>query len=601
VHRTIAAVVLLLMLVVPSGAWADVLQDLGATFEQVAQELRAAFPKVESRIVAVEGSEVRLEGPEVAPLRPGLELVAYRKGEPFRHPITNQPLGRAEDEVAVLVVTAVAGTQATARVAVTEGGRTPQVGDGARITAGRIQVAVLPPLGANVPGETVEQTALLLVSRFSALLEKTGRFLAVEPRRVLETATPPGGATPPSALEVAKTLRAPAVLSSRLVQEGRDRYLDTAWISGRTGATLATMRTPLARANFPSRFAWERTPELERRHPLEGPARGLAVADLDGDGRAELLVADERVITVYRWQEGIGPVSTGVEFRTAGLVLSLDAADVNGTGRAQVIVVDYQGGGEFITSTVLELAGERLRPIYETRGRFLRVVPVGRESWLLEQTAGQSEPFEPGIRRLLWREGTYREGARLRLPSGVSVYGFALMRLTGSPEPEMVALLPEDRLAVWTAKGQRLWTSPDAYGGAAVTFPYAPMGEPRDRIDVIGRILGRLHPVSGPGDEADILVWENLLPIGGQFRTLLPRLAAIAFAEGRMHRLRWKDGAFQRVWQSQITDGYIVDFGYGDLDGDGAPEVVVGVVPRGVNLASLVGRPKAHLVLYELP
>ena len=40
--------------------------------------------------------------------------------------------------------------------------------------------------------------------------------------------------------------------------------------------------------------------------------------DRDGDGRAELLVADERVITVYRWQEGIGPVSTGVEFRTAG-------------------------------------------------------------------------------------------------------------------------------------------------------------------------------------------------------------------------------------------------------------------------------------------
>lgn len=599
-HRTTAAVVLLLTLVVPSGARADILQDLGATFEQVAQELRAAFPKVESRIVAVEGSEVRLEGLAVASLRPGLELVAYRKGEPFRHPITNQPLGHAEDEVAVLSVTTVSGPRATARVATTEGGRTPRVGDGARITAGRIQVAVLPPRGVNVPGETAEQTALLLVSRFSALLEKTGRFLAVEPRRVLETAAPPGGAAPPSALEVAKTLRAPAVLTSRLVQEGRERHLDTAWISGRTGATLATLRTPLARANFPPRFAWEQTPELERRHPLDGPVRGLAVADLDGDGRAELLVAGERVVTVYRWQEGVGPAAAGVEFRTAGLVLSLDAADVNGTGRAQVVVVDYQGGGEFITSTVFEWAGERLRPIYETRGRFLRVVPVGRESWLLEQAAGQSEPFEPGVRRLVWRDGTYREGARLRLPSGVSVYGLALMRLTGSPEPEVVALLPEDRLAVWTAKGQRLWTSPDAYGGAAVTFPYAPMGEPRDRIDVIGRVFGRVVPVPSPGDEADVLVWENLLPLGGQFRILLPRLAPIAFTEGRMHRLRWKDGAFQRVWQSQITDGYIVDFGYGDLDADGAPEVVVGVVPRGLNLATL-GRANAHLVLYELP
>src|SRR3970282_1257078 len=110
-----------------------------------------------------------------------------------------------------------------------------------------------------------------------------------------------------------------------------------------------------------------------------------------------------------------------------------------------------------------------------------------------------------------------------------------------------------------------------AYGGAAVTFPYAPMGEPRDRIDVIGRVFGRVIPVPSPGDEADVLVWETLLPLGGRFRTLLPRLAPIAFTEGRMHRLRWKDGAFQRVWQSQITDGYIVDFGYGGLDAGGRP------------------------------
>ncbi len=599
--RRLAAALVLLTLASPVAARADVLQDLGATFEQVAQELADAFPKVESRVVLVEGDEVRLAGSGVSLLRPGLEMVAYRKGEPFRHPITNQVLGHAEEEVAVLVVTAIVDGEARARVTVTEGGRVPAVGDGARITAGRIPVAVLPTLGATVPGETAGQTALLLVSRFSALLEKTGRFLAVEPRRVLEVAAPPGAAPPPSALEVAQQLRAPAVVVTRLVQDGPARHLETSWISGRTGSTLISHRTPLARASFPPRFAWEQTPELERRHSIDGTIRGVALADLDGDGRPELIVADERVVSVYRWQERLGLVPAGLEFRSNGNVLSIDAADVNGTGRAQIVVVDYRGGGDTIESTVLELAGDRLRPVYETTGRFLRIVPVEREAWLLEQGTGGSEPFASGIRRLVWRDGTYRPAAAMRAPAGVTVYGLALMRLTGAPEPDIVALTPEDRLGVWTAKGQRVWTSADPFGGAAVTFPWAPMGENRDRIDVIGRIFGRLVALP-PGEEPEVLVAENLLPLGGQLRTLLPRLAPLAFTQGRMHRLRWKDGGFQRVWQSQTTDGYIADFAFGDLDGDGVPEVVVGVVPR-FTLAALnpVGRAQAQVVLYELP
>src|SRR5262249_55671349 len=144
----------LLFFAAPGPAAAEILQDLGATFEQVAQELSTAFPRVEARIVAVDGPTVRLEGSGVSALRPGLELVAYRKGEPFRHPITNQVLGHAEEEVATLVVTEVAGDGAIARIAATEGGRTPATGDGARITAGRMPVAVLPTLGVQVPGET---------------------------------------------------------------------------------------------------------------------------------------------------------------------------------------------------------------------------------------------------------------------------------------------------------------------------------------------------------------------------------------------------------------------------------------------------------------
>ena len=602
-RRVLAVGIGALSVMVGAGtARADVLQDLGATFVRVAQELRDRFPKVDASIVAVEGAEVRIAGPGVGVLWPGFELVAYRKGEVFRHPLTNQPLGQAEEEVATLTVVAVAGDEAITRIAGPDGGRAPVVGDRARMTAGRIPVAVLPPLGVNVPGETADQTGLLLVSRFSALLEKTGRFLAIEPERVVEVAAPPVGPAP-DPLEVARRLRASGVLASRIVQEGQARWLEVTWTSGRTGTVLETRRTPLVRAAFPPRFAWEQTPELERRHALEGPVRGLAVADVDGDGRPELVVGDDRGVVVYRWQEGAGLVPLpGAEFRPGGEILSVDAADVNGTGRAQIVVVDSRGTSEVVRSTVLEWAGDRLRPLYEVGRHYLRVISVGPEPWLLEQRIGASEPFEPTIRRLQWEGGRYREGPTLRVPAGVTVYGLGLLRLTGSPEPEIVALTPENRLAVWTARGRRLWTSADSYGGPVVTFAVAAAAA-RDGEPMIGRILGRLIVFPDGREGPEVLVFENLLPVGSRVQTLLPRLVPLFFNQGRIHRLRWKDGGFLRVWQSRVTEGYIADFGLGDVDGDGVPEVVVGVVQRNVNLDTLnpFGRSKAHLVFYELP
>ncbi len=604
-HTIVVAALVLLVGLGAAVSSADLLQDLGATFERIAQELRSAFPKVDARVVAVDGDTVRIAGAGVEMLRPGLELVAYRKGALFRHPITNQPLAHAEEEVATLVVTGVTAEEATARVAVTEGGRTPVAGDGARLTAGRIPVAVLPPLGVAVPGETTEQTALLLVSRFSALLEKTGRFLAVDAGRVLETAAPAGAEGPPSPLEVARRLKVPAVLTTRVVQDGATRRVETAWISGRTGSTLLTLQTPVVRAVFPPRFAWEQTPELERRYLVEGPIRGLAIADLDGDGRHEVAIADEGTVRIYRWQgaiAGLVPVG-GAEFRPGGLILSLDAADVNRTGRAQLVVVDYRGIAELAHSTVLEMRDGELRTIHRAGRRYLRVIQAGSEPWLVAQAVGDADPFASSIRRLVWQDGRYRDGPTLRTPAGVTVYGLTLMRLTGSAEPEVVALTPEDRLAVWTAQGRRLWTSADPYGGPAISFPFDPVNVPKDPDMGVGRILGRVIPLPGGAEGPELLVFENLLPVGAQFRTLLPRLAPLAFSQGRLHRLRWKDNRFVRVWQSRVTEGYIADFAQGDVDGDGLPEMVVAVVPRGLNLATLnpLARPRAHLVFFELP
>ena len=588
-------------------AQADVLQDLGTTYQKAAEALASAFPKWEGQVSAVGPDTVRVEGAGVGSLRPGLEVMLFRRGDTFRHPITNQPLGHMEQVLGTLVVATVEPSGASGRFLPAPGRPAPVAGDGARITAGRLPVAVLPTSGVQAAFDSADQTQLLLVARFSALLEKTGRFLAVDPQKVLD-AVGRGRSSGASPVEMSRQLGGVAVVSSRLVREGEARVLETTWISGQTGDTLAAFRTRLVPTAHPPRFAWEETPELERRYPLDGPVRALALGDLDGDGRAELVLADEQIITAYRTAEGGGPVPVeGTVYRAGGLILSIDVAPVTGTGKAQLVVVDQPGEGRVgVRARILEWATGGFRVIYETTGRYLRVIRVGTEDQLFEQQVGEDEPFEPEIRRLVWDGARFQDGTRLRVPRGMSVYGLALIRLTGSPDPEVVAFTDEYRLGAWTAKGQRLWTSVEPLGGSAVTFEFRPTGGARRQSGgdtIVAGVAGRVIPLPGGGSAPEILVYENLLPTFQQGRGLLPRLAATLYNRGRIHRLRWRDGAFVRVWQSTVTEGYVADFGYGDLDGDGLPEVVVGVVPRGFDADTLspVGRSRGRILVYELP
>ncbi len=167
----------------------------------------------------------------------------------------------------------------------------------------------------------------------------------------------------------------------------------------------------------------------------------------------------------------------------------------------------------------------------------------------------------------------------------------------------MVALTADDHLAVWTSRGRRLWTSPEPYGGAPVSFPFETSGG-RQADPEIGRVRGRLVVLPDSPEGPELLVFQNLLPGGvDTVRRFLPGLAPLAFNRGRIYRLRWRDGGFVRVWESRTTEGYVADFGYGDVDADGVPDVVVGVVPRGANLTTFnpFDPGRSDLVLFDLP
>jgi hypothetical protein len=134
----------------------------------LADQIAGLFPVIQTDVVEVNENRVILAAGRGQAVQVGLELIGYREGRELYHPRTKQLLGRTEETLGRLVVAQVFENYS---VATHLDGPKLQVGDKARVTAGRIRLTVVPftPAVRARVAETAVQEAL-------QELERTGRF-----------------------------------------------------------------------------------------------------------------------------------------------------------------------------------------------------------------------------------------------------------------------------------------------------------------------------------------------------------------------------------------------------------------------------------------
>jgi len=141
------------------------------SFKVLADQLAALFPILEADVVEVTGTRVILSVGRAQAVQPGTELVGYREGRELIHPRTKQVLGRAEETLGRVVIAQVFENYS---VATHVDGAPLQVGDKARVTAGKIRLTIVPvtPAAKTRIAETAVQEVL-------QELDRTGRFQIV--------------------------------------------------------------------------------------------------------------------------------------------------------------------------------------------------------------------------------------------------------------------------------------------------------------------------------------------------------------------------------------------------------------------------------------
>jgi hypothetical protein len=534
-------IALLLTVAVNAPAPADERQrPLGAqeftSIDGLASAIAAYFPRVQGEVKAVQGDRITIALGKKAGLAPGMALTLWREGKDILHPVTKAVIGRTEEEVGTVEVTAVGDGASTA--VIKKKLKDPKPGDKARITPKKINLAVV-PLRADKP-EIITGLATRLAEsgRFSVLeSEKVAAFLQDKKVKDIALIKELGRAFD---LDAAATVGIypsddKLLITTKIYYADDGRLLDTVI------ATLALSSNKEALGDLRPFFAPDKT-TTDSTPGLPFDARFFVSADFDGDGAADYAFSDGARLSVYRLEPS-GWKEIWTETGKGGLHLYLDAADINGNGRPEIFVTAMAEGK--VSSSVVEFQDGTYRRVAEAPG-FLRLVAYPGQGKLLIGQDFDGEAFFSGTpRRYTWSGGKYAAGEAFPLPQGVGLYGFSFADL-GEPQPFLVALDAADHLLVYSRDTQ-VWKSQERYAGTD-TVAAKPAIQGNKGGQAV-RIKGTISVLDIDGDGKD----EIIVP-----RNIKRKLLG-GYKAAELHGLGWTGGKLEEKWGMKGISGSVLD------------------------------------------
>ena len=336
---------------------------------------------------------------------------------------------------------------------------------------------------------------------------------------------------------------------------------------------------------------------------FKGEIRGVAVADVDGDGQNEVVLGGDKQIFVYRMGSagGFQPVAEHPVDRRIHL-LGVEAADINGNGKAEIFVPARNE--KFLPSTfVLEWDGAGFDTVEENSRWYYRVVrePGTGVRRLYGQQGGLTDPLFDAVYEMAWSDGVYAPQQKQFVPGESNVFGFAVGDVLQSGEPAVVSFVKGDRLRISLPNGREEWTSADKFGGrddylyAADEYAQAqreslnnPDPEPFDRTWLYQRVI--IEDVD-KNQKNDVLVVTNHDQTGGLFERMR------SFVKGRFECLEWDNVGLQPKWRTRYFTGYISDYELADPDNDGRSELIFNVTKQVGD--PITGRKVSYVVVWK--
>lgn len=523
---------------------------LGREAADIAQVAKEGLPG-ECLVVYVDGSgrEVYLDITREKGAVVGRRYTVERIGGEVRHPVSGEVIGRIRNRVADVRITWLQEGFAKAQVVDTMPAESVRVRDSAR--PAELPVIVRFPI-RHADGSFSRLTESLDAELGAALSRVEGGQLQAGPAIAL---------APEAAASLASLVPAGDIgVAGRIVEDAIEVQVIAL---SRGGIVLKTVRLPLtdqlralgaeklrsapsaAMSGSFERIGYREGGELSA--ALNFIPLDMATGDIDGDGTDEFIFLEEKHVRILRLSLDGATTEVarpGLGFSSRGLFIA--AGDVDRDGKAEIFVTEKPGNQ--VRAAGYRFANGRLTRFFSERSVFLRVVETHDGPVLFGQRHGANRPFDRGIVRYRYANGTMQPAAA-GLPPALTLYDFAPIGSSGF----LASLDFENKVRLYNTAGSQQWKSPESYGGSDVVVGSA---DGRDAMELRTGLAS--VDIDGDGSHEALLV-QNLLEGAGAASSI--RIGALQqYKSGRLVALALEDASLVERWKTRTYNGLIKGF-----------------------------------------
>jgi TolB-like protein len=333
----------------------------------------------------------------------------------------------------------------------------------------------------------------------------------------------------------------------------------------------------------------------------------IAVGDVDGDGKMDVVMADKQTVKVFHLNNNRLNEFASTKLYARYKIHAVNVADLNNNGKAEI----YISAADLTTpgSRGVEWNGQELMTLFDEARFYIRplMVPSLGPTLVGQKRGVNGEAISGPIHSLIQDGNKLVTDEKLPIPDGLILFNFAFADLEGNGDWKIVALDEFSKIRVMELSGKILWKSQDSYGATKrfiggenelikpTSREYSEM--PDGQVDSTERFYVNSRIVVKDLDQDgidDIILNKN-----SNTATVMVRDMQ-TFAAGMAMGMKWNGMGLEEIWQTKRIDGYVVDY---DLESEhlktpeGEDRLFVGVVSQG-GFMNVISKDTSTLLIY---